>query len=32
MQTGTATSSRLITAARLKEAIEYHAPVTSVNG
>lgn len=32
MQTGTATTSRLITAARLKEAVEYHAPVTSING
>ena len=32
MKAGTATSGRLITAARLKEAIEYHAPVTSVNG
>lgn len=32
MKTGTATTSRLITAARLKEAVEYHAPVTSVNG
>lgn len=31
MQTGTATAGRLITAARLKEAVEYHAPVTSVN-
>ena len=32
MKAGTATASRLITAARLKEAVEYHAPVTSVNG
>lgn len=32
MQTGTATSARLITPARLKAAVEYHAPVTSVNG
>lgn len=32
MQAGTATTARLITAARLKEAVEYHAPVTSVNG
>ena len=32
MQAGTATAGRLITAARLKEAVEYHAPVTSVNG
>ena len=32
MQTGTATTGRNITAARLKEAIEYHSPVTSVNG
>jgi hypothetical protein len=32
MEAGTATSSRVITAARLKEAVEYHAPVTSVNG
>ena len=32
MQTGTATTARNITAARLKQAIEYHAPVTSVNG
>lgn len=32
MQTGTATTARNITAARLKEAVEYHAPVTSVNG
>lgn len=31
MQTGTATAGRTITAARLKEAVEYHAPVTSVN-
>ena len=32
MHTGTATTGRLITAQRLKEAVEYHAPVTSVNG
>lgn len=32
MQTGTATSSRVITAARLKAAVKYHAPVTSVAG
>ena len=32
MKAGTATAGRLITAARLKEAVEYHAPVTSVNG
>ena len=32
MQTGTATTARLITAARLKQAVKYHAPVTSVNG
>lgn len=32
MQTGTATTARNITATRLKQAIEYHAPVTSVNG
>ena len=32
MQTGTATTARNITAARLKQAVEYHAPVTSVNG
>ena len=32
MKTGTATTARTITAARLKEAVEYHAPVTSVNG
>ena len=32
MHTGTATAGRLISAARLKEAVEYHAPVTSVNG
>ena len=32
MHIGTATSSRLITAQRLKQAVEYHAPVTSVNG
>lgn len=32
MHTGTATTARTITAARLKEAVEYHAPVTSVNG
>lgn len=29
---GTATTARTITAARLKQAIEKHAPVTSVNG
>lgn len=32
MQTGTATTGRNITAARLKQAVEYHAPVSSVNG
>ena len=32
MHTGTATAGRLITAQRLKQAVEYHAPVTSVNG
>lgn len=32
MHTGTSTSTRLITAQRLKQAVEYHAPVTSVNG
>lgn len=32
MQAGTSTTSRLITPARLKAAVEYHAPVTSVNG
>lgn len=32
MHTGTATSSRTITAQRLKQAVQYHAPVTSVNG
>lgn len=32
METGTATTGRLISAARLKAAVEYHAPVTSVNG
>lgn len=32
MQTGTATTARNITAARLKAAVEHHAPVTSVNG
>ena len=32
MHTGTATTTRLITAQRLKQAVEYHAPVTSVNG
>ena len=32
MQTGTATTGRSITAARLKEAVEYHAPVKTVNG
>lgn len=31
-QTGTSTSNRLITPARLKAAIELHAPVQSVNG
>ena len=31
MHTGTATTGRLITAQRLKQAVEYHAPVTSVN-
>jgi len=31
-QAGTSTSSRLVTPARLKAAILYHAPVTSVNG
>ena len=31
-QAGTGTSNRLITPARLKAAILYHAPVTSVNG
>lgn len=31
-QAGTSTSSRLITPARLKAAILYHAPVQSVNG
>lgn len=31
-QAGTSTTNRLITPARLKEAIELHAPVTSVNG
>lgn len=31
-QAGTSTSNRLITPARLKAAIELHAPVTSVNG
>ena len=29
---GTATTARTITAQRLKQAVEYHAPVTSVNG
>lgn len=32
MQTGTATTGRLITAAMLKAAVEYHALVKSVNG
>lgn len=32
MHTGTATTARTITAQRLKQAVEYHAPVTSVNG
>lgn len=32
MHTGTATTGRLITAQRLKQAVEYHAPVKSVNG
>jgi len=32
MHTGTATAGRLITAQRLKQAVEYHAPVKSVNG
>lgn len=32
MEAGTATTGRLISAARLKAAVEYHAPVTSVNG
>ena len=32
MKTGTATTARTITAQRLKQAVEYHAPVTSVNG
>lgn len=32
MKTGTATTARNLTAARLKAAVEYHAPVTSVNG
>lgn len=32
MEAGTATNSRLITAARLKAAVTEHAPVTSVNG
>lgn len=32
MQAGTATANRLITAQRLKQAVEYHAPVKSVNG
>ena len=31
-QAGTSTTNKLITPARLKAAIEYHAPVTSVNG
>ena len=32
MKAGTATTGRLITAQRLKQAVKYHAPVTSVNG
>lgn len=32
MEAGTATTARLITAQRLKQAVLYHAPVTSVNG
>ena len=32
MHTGTSTSARIITAQRLKQAVEYHAPVKSVNG
>lgn len=32
MKAGTATTARTITAQRLKEAVEYHAPVKSVNG
>ena len=32
MHTGTATTARLITAQRLKQAVQYHAPVKSVNG
>ena len=32
MHTGTATTARTITAQRLKQAVKYHAPVTSVNG
>ena len=32
MQTGTATTARNLTVARLKAAVKYHAPVTSVNG
>lgn len=32
MHAGTATTGRLITAQRLKQAVEYHAPVKSVNG
>lgn len=32
METGTATTARTITAQRLKQAVEYHAPVKSVNG
>lgn len=32
MHTGTSTTARTITAQRLKQAVEYHAPVTSVNG
>lgn len=32
MHTGTATTARTITAQRLKQAVQYHALVTSVNG
>lgn len=32
MEKGTATTGRVITATRLKEAVEHHAPVTSVAG
>ena len=32
MKTGTATTARTITAARLKQAVQYHALVKSVNG